>query len=158
MYIIGFNISETFPCQLVINMKRYLWHVLQSLFSSNLCNPVCVWHSRSQFRSATFQGHHGHVWWVATTLEISDPELRGREGNKSRGFMPLSIPTMESSQAGRSYLLLSTLSVLIPHVWGFQGCCSKGLQTGWLRTTDIWLSKSRDCHTEWRQRKANIMY
>jgi len=68
----------------------YLWHVLQSLFSPNLCNPVCVWHSTSQFRLATFQGHH--VWWVPTTLESSDPELRGREGNKSRGFMPLSTP------------------------------------------------------------------
>ena len=53
---------------------------------------VCVWHSTSQFRLATFQGRHGHIWWVPTTLESSDPELRGREGSQSKGFMPLSSP------------------------------------------------------------------
>ena len=94
MYIIWFNISETFPCQLVINMKRYLFVTSFTIpfLTKPLQSSVCVWHSTSQFRLATFQGHHGHIWWVPTTLESSDPEIRGRERSQSKGFMPLSSP------------------------------------------------------------------
>lgn len=44
IYIIGFNISETFPCQLVINMKSYLFVTCFTIpfLTKPLQSSVCV--------------------------------------------------------------------------------------------------------------------